>query len=181
MNTTEMESLSIPAFILGDQMLHERFSMAIEMLARIVVANPRPVTTATLAEALGQPTRTVRGLLSSLQQSGLLSQDEKSRDAWLCSSSLGMITLADIFRSVSGAMPEASGRKKKCDVPVSDDSRSVAQQGVDLLLMQATMAINQVVLQRLQTFDLGRLKAIGSSHSFGAYNASVRAYTPEPI
>lgn len=180
MNAHGMEMPAIPEFIFGDQQLHARFSVAIELLARIVIANPRPLTTAALAEALGQSARTVRTLLGNLHQSGLLGQDEKSRESWYCASSPGAITLADVFRSVAGAVPESS-RRKKTEPQNADETRSAAQQSVDLLLMQATMAINQVVLQHLQAFDLGRLKAVGNAgrlHSFGHSN---RPTIAEPV
>ncbi|HYD63461.1 MAG TPA: Rrf2 family transcriptional regulator [Noviherbaspirillum sp.] len=178
MNARVMEPLPIPEFIFGDQQLHARFSTAIELLARIVIANPRPVTTAALSEALGQSPRTVRSLLGNLHQSGLLCQDDKTRDAWYCASQLGGITLADVFRSVAGATPESS-RRKKSEPQTADESRSAAQQSVDLLLMQATMAINQVVLQHLQAFDLGRLKAIRSPGGLHPFH-STRSYIAEP-
>ncbi|HYC43055.1 MAG TPA: Rrf2 family transcriptional regulator [Noviherbaspirillum sp.] len=178
MNARAMETPGIPEFIFGDQELHARFSMAIELLARIVIANPRAVTTAALAESLGQSARSVRTLLGNLLQSGLLSQDEKTRDAWYCASPLGTITLADVFRSVAGAAEES--RRKKAE-PVADETRSAAQQSVDLLLMQATMSINQVVMQHLQAFDLGRLKAVRSSGGLHPFHYSTRSYIAEPV
>ena len=179
MNARAMEPAAVPEFIFGDQQLHARFSMAIELLARIVIANPRPVTTAALSESLGQSARTVRALLGNLQQSGLLSQDDKARDAWYCGSPLGTITLADVFRSVSSAVPDASRRKKV--EPAADETRSAAQQSVELLLMQATMSINQVVLQHLQAFDLGRLKALRTSGGLHPFHYSTRTYIAEPV
>jgi DNA-binding IscR family transcriptional regulator len=181
MTARGMELAVVPEFIFGDQLLHARFSLAIELLARIVIANPRQVTTAVLAEALEQSPRTVRVLLSGLHQSGLLSQDQKSKDAWSCGTALSTITLADVFRSVAGAMQESAGRKKKIDAAHPDAVRSTAQQSVDLLLMQATMAINQVVLQHLQTFDLGRLKALASSNGLQPFHSRVRSYVAEPV
>jgi DNA-binding IscR family transcriptional regulator len=179
MNARAMEPSAIHEFIFGDQQLHARFAMAIEVLARIMIASPRPMTTVALSESLGQSVRTMRLLLSSLHQAGLVCQDEKTRDAWFFSSARGTITLADIFRSVSGATPEP--RRKKCEPQSADGSRTASQQSVDLLLMQATMAINQVVLQHLQAFDIGRLKAVGSSASFHHFNSSVRSYIAEPV
>ena len=152
--------------------------MAIELLARIVIANPKAVTTAALAESLGQSARSVRALLGNLHQSGLLSQDEKTRDAWYCASPLGAITLADVFRSVASAAAES--RRKKAE-SAADEIRSAAQQSVDLLLMQATMSINQVVLQHLQAFDLGRLKAVRASGGLHSSSYFTRSYIAEPV
>ena len=178
MNARAMETPGIPEFIFGDQLLHARFSMAIELLARIVIANPKAVTTTALAESLGQSARSVRTLLGNLQQSGLLSQNSKMRDEWSFASPLGTITLADVFRSVAGAAEES--RRKKAE-PAVEETRSAAQQSVDLLLMQATMSINQVVLQHLQAFDLGRLKAVRTSGGLQPFHYSTRSYTAGPF
>ncbi|OWW22536.1 Rrf2 family transcriptional regulator [Noviherbaspirillum denitrificans] len=178
MNSVAMETPGIPEFIFGDQQLHARFSMAIEILARIVIATPAALTTAALAESLGQGARPVRALLASLHQAGLLNRDEKTRDAWYCASPLGAITLADVFRCVAGATEES--RRKKA-VQGAEENRSSAQQSVDLLLMQATMSINQVVLQHLQAFDLGRLKALRTSGSLPPFHYPSRSYIAEPV
>lgn len=182
MSTDVPEASIIGEFIFGDQLLHSRFALAIELLARVVIDNPRPVTTVALCHALGQSPRQVRVLLNNLHKSGLVCQEQKSKDAWHCPASLGAVTLADVFRSVAGAIPEAaSARRKKSDVAAADETRSAAQQSVDLLLMQATMAINQVVLQHLQAFDLGRLKAVASSGAIRTFRTSVRSYIAEPV
>lgn len=182
MSAVAMEPSAADQFIFGDQLLHSRFSLAIELLARIVIATPRSVSAATLADSLGQPIRVVRGLLASLAKSGLVNQDEKTKDGWSCSGTLGSITLADIFRSVSSTMLDtALARKKKTEISAADASRTAAQQSVDLLLMQATMAINQVVLQHLQAFDLGRLRAVASASPFRTANPSLQSYMAEPI
>ncbi len=181
MNPSVMDPPAMNEFILGDQQLHARFSMAIEILARSVIVNPRPLTTAFLSQALGQSSRTVHVLLSSLHQSGLLRQDESDKNAWYCSSMPGAITLADIFRCVSSPASESASLQRKRTVPEADAPRNPAQQNVDLLLMQATMEINQMVLQHLQAFDLGRLKAITSSGFRHGPDSSARSYIPEPV
>jgi DNA-binding IscR family transcriptional regulator len=178
MNAVAMEPAAIGEFVFGDQSLHARFSMAIELLARIVMAHPRAVTTTSLAESLGEPTRTVRAMLGCLQRSGLVCQDEKTRDAWICPTAPGEVTLADVFRSVAA---EWTPPKRKKEEAVAGEPKSAAQLSVDLLLMQASMAINQVVLQHLQSFDLGRLKAVGSPACFRALSPSVRSYVAEPV
>lgn len=178
MNAVAMEPSAISEFVFGDQSLHARFSMAIELLAKIVMAHPRAVATNSLAESLGESTRIVRTLLGCLQRSGLVHQDEKVRDAWKCPAAPGEVTLADVFRSVAAEWTPPRRRKEES---ATGEPKSAAQVGVDLLLMQATMAINQVVLQHLQSFDLGRLKAVGSPACFHAFNPSVRSYVAEPV
>ncbi len=176
MSARIMESSAIHEFIFGNPLLHMRFSMAIELLARLVVANPRPVTAASLSEASGHSPRAVRALLATLHGSGLICQDPQARDAWSCSAGSGTLTLADIFRSVSE--PPPAGRKKP---EAADETRSAAQQSVDLLLMQATMSINQIVLQHLQSFDLSRLKAVSPAASLHVFRPRTRAYVAEPV
>jgi hypothetical protein len=68
-----------------------------------------------------------------------------------------------VFLSVSAATAEAAAQRRKKDDAPAEDVRSAAQQSVALLLMQATMAINQTVLRHLQNVDLGRPKAVGSA------------------
>ena len=181
MSAVAVEQVTADEFIFGDHQLHARFFTAIELLAQIVIATPRPVSAPTLAEAVGQPLRVVRALLQSLGKSDLVRADAKVKDAWFCAGSLNAITLADIFRCVSASMIDsASTRKRKCDAAIVGSSRSSTQQSVDLLLMQATMAVNQVVLQHLQQFDLGRLRAVASTVPFRMLNARPAAYGAEP-
>lgn len=177
MNAVAMEPAAIGEFVFGDQSLHARFSMAIELMARLVMAYPRSMTTTALAESLGESTRSIRAMLGCLQRSGLVYQDDKTRDAWNCPATPGEVTLADVFRSVASEWTVPSRKK---DAGTANEPKSTAQISVDLLLMQATMAINQVVLQHLQAFDLGRLKAVGSPACFRSFNPSVRSYVAEP-
>ena len=181
MSAVAMDQSSSGEFIFGDQQLHFRFFTAIELLAQIVISTPRPVSEHALCEALGKPLRVVRALLHSLSKSGLVCQEEQTKDVWYCAGSLGAITLADIFRCVSSATVESAAlRKRRSDIIPAVPSRSTTQQSVDLLLMQATMAVNQVVLQHLQQFDLGRLRAVASAAPFRARNTRLGAYSAEP-
>jgi DNA-binding IclR family transcriptional regulator len=82
MNAVAVEQVTADEFIFGDHQLHARFFTAIELLAQIVIATPRPVSAAVLAEALGQPLRVVRALLQSLGRSELVRPDAKTQDAW---------------------------------------------------------------------------------------------------
>jgi DNA-binding IscR family transcriptional regulator len=175
MNASAMAPPAVGEFLFGDPALHGRFAMAIELLARVMTARPHFLTTAELADALSQPPRAVRSLLVGLHRSGLLLKDGKTRDAWSCPSTPGTVTLADVFRSVSDAGAD-SVRKARANTngrtePEAQEPRSSAQQGVDLLLMQATMAINQVVFQHLQSFDLGRLQAVGQARTVQSFHA----------
>lgn len=169
MSAAVAERSALPEFIFGDQLLHARFATAIELIANVVLAYPRHVSTSRLAEVLGQSARSLAPILRSLRDAGLIEQAAGASDAWYCASRLSSITLADVFRCVADA-PAAPMRSRCFD----DDTRSSAQQSVDLLLMQATMAINQVVLQRLQSFDLERLRALGGGFGFESLYARTR-------
>ncbi|WP_151635662.1 Rrf2 family transcriptional regulator [Noviherbaspirillum aerium] len=178
MNARAMEP-AMQEFILGDLLLHTRFSMAIELLARLVLASPGTLTAAQLAEASGQSPRTVRTLLASLHAAGLVSANGKLKDAWSCPCSPDTFTLADVFLCVSAAKAEPSSAKKRSDTDGA--SPSATQAGVELLLMQATMAINQLVLQHLQSFDLSRLKVMSHASGWHAGMSATRGYLAEPV
>lgn len=174
MNARIMDPSVVHESIFGNPLLYTRFRMAIELLGRLVVANPRSLSTSALCEASGHSLRTVRSVLTTLHAAGLIRQEPAMRDSWLCATGVRPITLADVFRSVSESLPAP---RKKAEAEKADESRSAAQQNVELLLMQATMSIDQIVLQHLQSFDLGKLKAASSANSFRAFRP---AYMAEP-
>lgn len=178
MNARAMEP-AMQEFILGDLLLHTRFSMAIELLARLVMASPRTLTAAQLAEASGDSPRNVRALLVSLREAGLVFVDPKHKDAWSCPCAPGTFTLADVFLCVSTAKSDLTAAKKRTDADSAFPS--AAQAGVELLLMQATMAVNQLVLQHLQSFDLSRLKAMSPASGWHAGLSAARGYEAEPV
>jgi DNA-binding IscR family transcriptional regulator len=179
MNPAAADAGAINAYIFGDQLLHTRFSLAIELLARLVIANSRPLTTAALSELAGQSERSVRAVLCGLKKSGLVSQDEKEKDSWHCTDVLETITLADIFLSVSAAGMESAAMRRRREQETGRGNPH-ARQNVELLLGQATMAINQTVLQHLQGFDLGRLRAVGGRRTAGGFTLGSPGYIAEP-
>ncbi|NEX64552.1 MarR family transcriptional regulator [Noviherbaspirillum galbum] len=168
---------SIAEFLFGDPVLHRRFAMAIDILARLMSLSPPGATAGELAAALGQPTRAVQALLGGLARAGLVARSPQCADRWLCPGTIGVATLADVFRCVAESPPPRQRRAaSKPDVPKPDagrppPDRADARHGVDILLMQATMAVNQVVLQHLQAFDLGRLRAVGGSSARQTFQA----------
>jgi len=177
------QSSPVQEFLFGDPLLHTRFSMAIDVLARLVMAHPRSMTAAALAEASGQTPRSVRALLSHMHACGIVHPDGKVRDAWSCPATPGSVTLADVFRSVAIVRADTASAGKKAETPKqsSEDTHCPSQASVNLLLMQATMAINQVVLQHLQSFDLSKLKAVSAGSSFRMPIAKFRDYIAEPM
>ena len=171
-----MESSATEQYILGDPQLHARFALAIELLTSIVVVSPRPQTTAMMAAESGQPPSMVRNLLEELAKSGMIYCDSKTQDGWCCSGGLNDITLADVFRCIASmALQSSASGKQEVTHNKSGRARTKVQRSGDLLLMQATMAINQVVLQHLRAFDLSRLKTLASVNPFQIRNLSARS------
>lgn len=169
-------------FILGDPQLHSRFSMAIALIVHTMVAYPRTVTTHALAVAVSQTPRRVRAVMQHLHQTGLVerigdtnhsgSPDRAERakdrvDAWIGRNGSPSITLADVFRSVRPATDGADARSKassnaqpKRRLRVRSSVTERVADGVSLLLMQAAMDLDRIVLQQLQSFDLERLRCL---------------------
>lgn len=140
--------LNIDDCILGNGALHDRFCASTEILAKVVSNAPRPVTLAQLAQCTGRAAAELQQLCISLAGAGLLRSDEREGDGWVLARRAGDATLEDVFRSVIGAQQAPA--------------RVAAGHGtpeVELLVMQATMAINQSVFRHLRQFPLDRLKS----------------------
>ncbi|KIF80012.1 Rrf2 family transcriptional regulator [Noviherbaspirillum autotrophicum] len=148
-------------FILGNVSLHLQLSTALEVMTQIICNASHPPGAAQLAASLELPVRHVRKLLRALAAGGLLKPHEDYQDCWTCTRAPHAISLADIYYCLTDAHEESAA---SCGVPHADAAAS----GADLLLMQATVSINQIVLQHLQRFDLGRLKAAESAMLFTA-------------
>ncbi|HZW23706.1 Rrf2 family transcriptional regulator [Noviherbaspirillum sp.] len=133
--------------ILGNSALHDRFFATTEILARLVSSAPRAVGMAQLEEATGRAEKELAKLCQSLARAGLLRQDAPGKWALTCDPSL--VTLEDVFRCV---MSEQQTRSRKAS------AAGRAPSDVDLLVMQAMIAINQSVFKHLRQFSLDRLK-----------------------
>ncbi|OWW20055.1 Rrf2 family transcriptional regulator [Noviherbaspirillum denitrificans] len=132
--------------ILGNSALHDRFFATTEILARLVSSAPRAVGMAQLEEATGRSEKELLKLCTALSRAGLLREDAPGKWALTCDASL--VTLEDVYRC---AMSEQQTRSRK---PAADR----APNDVDLLVMQAMIAINQSVFKHLRQFSLDRLK-----------------------
>lgn len=149
-------------FILGNATLHLQLSTALAVMTQLICNASRPPTAQQLSESLGVSLRYLRKLLRTLSAGGLLRQHEKNADTWVCTAPPHTISLADIYHCLMSEKEEGSAPFIAAAQP--DASTSTAE----LLMMQATMAINQIVLQHLQRFDLGRLKVAESAMLFTA-------------
>lgn len=166
-------------FSFGVNLLHGRFVLAIELLAQIVMASPRSLSIAVLSDTLGHPVAVVREVLANLAASELVCPDPgRTVESWKCFADMSAsITLADIFRSVNTPVNrEVAAGGKTVGTKKTAAAQTEARQNIDLLLMQASMEINQVIMQHLQRFDLGRLKATARVNSFIAGNSNAHSF-----
>ncbi|HYC41698.1 MAG TPA: Rrf2 family transcriptional regulator [Noviherbaspirillum sp.] len=149
-------------FILGNATLHLQLSTALAVMTQLICNASHPPTAQQLAETMDVSLRYLRKLLRTLSAGGLLRRHDKHADTWVCTRSPHAISLADIYHCLVSEKDE--GKAPFIATAQTDASTSTAE----LLMMQATMAINQIVLQHLQRFDLGRLKAAESAMLFTA-------------
>ena len=137
--------------ILGNSALHDRFFATTEILARLVFGAPRAVSMAQLEDATGRPEKELAKLCTALERAGLLRQDAQAPGKWALTCNPSLLTLEDVFRCV---MSEQQTRSRSAKTAATDRTPS----DVDLLVMQAMIAINQSVFKHLRQFSLDRLK-----------------------
>jgi hypothetical protein len=149
-----MSMITVDDYILGNGALHDRFRLTTEILGALVSSAPRPVSIAQLESYTGRPAKELIKLCGSLWQAMLMRPEAKSRHVWTLNCEPSSVTLEDVFRCVIASQP---GRGKPADAstPANTDRN---HHDVDLLVMQATMAINQSVFKHLRQFSLDRLK-----------------------
>lgn len=137
--------------ILGNGALHDRFFATTEILAKLVSSAPRSVAISQLEDATGRPARELSRLCNSLARASLLRPDPRAAGKWMLTCDASQVTLEDVFRCVLAeqqARPKAAAKAGSERVP----------NDVDLLVMQAMIAINQSVFKHLRQFSLDRLK-----------------------
>lgn len=161
-------------FILGNASLHTQLSTALAVMTQIVCNTSRAPTAQQLSDTLEVSVRYLRKLLRKLTGGGLLKPHDKNSDTWVCARQPHTISLADIYHSLVAAEEQKS-------VPfVAPPQADAVVSSAELLLMQATVSINQIVLQHLQQFDLGRLKVAESAMLYAA-SLRDRARYPDPV
>jgi DNA-binding IscR family transcriptional regulator len=154
----------VPAdnFILGNGALHDRFRLATEILAAAASHAPRALTQADFERHTGRDEKDVTKVCGQLERAGLLCADGDA--GWKLAYPPNTITLEDVFRCV---LDGQSSRSKAVRVG-SAESKS---HDVELLMMQATMEINQSVFKLLRRFSLDRLKPRGASASLSSFGS----------
>lgn len=161
-------------FMLGNASLHTELSTALAVMTQLICNASQPPGAQALSESMDLSVRYLRKLLRMLTKGGLLKMQERNNDTWICARAPHLISLADIYRCLMAS-------KEEFGTPSVTAARMETRaSSADLLLMQATMSINQVMLQHLQQFDLGRLRVVDTAIMFPA-SARVRVpYQMDP-
>jgi DNA-binding IscR family transcriptional regulator len=145
--------ITVDDYILGNGVLHDRFRVTTEILSALVSCAPRSLSMAQLQSYTGRPTRELTKLCGALWRSTLTQPDANARGNWMLACAPSTVTLEDVFRCVIADQPQMP--KPTIVKPDEDNQR---HHDIDLLVMQATMAINQSVFRHLRQFSLDRLK-----------------------
>lgn len=157
---------ALDQYILGSSVLYDRVCLITEVLGKFVSSAPRAVDMAQLEKHTGRPAKELLRLCAMLCREELLLPHPGQRHCWMLAREASQVTLEDAFRC---AMNEQAARARpgraKSGVPDGGPRREV-----DMLVMQATMGINQSIFQHLRQFSLDRLK-ISAAGMFGSRRA----------
>lgn len=157
-----MSQLKSDEYLLGNSGLHLQLSTALAVMTHLICNVSRPPSAQQISESMDLSSRHLRKLLRTLSAGGLLQPHASRADTWICPHPPHTISLADIYQCLTRGDEESNAPF------ISPPQVDAAGSSADLLMMQATMAINQIVMQQLQRFDLGRLKAAESAMLFTA-------------
>lgn len=140
--------------IFGNGVLHERFRFATQVLAVMVASAPRSLGIAQLQKTTQRSVRELGKLCDGLQEAGLLKPDPATRGNWTLACPPSEVTLEDVYRFVIATQ---GTRTDIVDIPIDPVEQLLLD--ADLLVTQATMAVNQGVAKQLRQFSLDRLRA----------------------
>jgi hypothetical protein len=144
---------TLDQYLLGDRALYARVCLVTEVLGKFVSSAPRAVDLAQLEKQTGKPARELLKLCTLLCSEGLLLQHQPRQ--WTLACEASSVTLEDAFRCVfTEQATRARPGRPKTEAAAADTPR----RDVDLLVMQATMGIQQGVFKHLRQFSLDRLK-----------------------
>ncbi|HYD81367.1 MAG TPA: Rrf2 family transcriptional regulator [Paucimonas sp.] len=144
---------AVDDYIFGNGAFHERFRLTTQVLAVLVASAPRPLGIAQLQKVTYRSARELSKLCEGLQEMGLLKSDTSARGGWCLACQPNEVTLEDVYRFVVSTQNSRQ--------PPTDDEPEPIEQlllDADLLVTQATMAINQGVAKQLRQFSLDRLR-----------------------
>lgn len=152
-------------YILGSSALHERLHVLTGILGKFVASAPRPLNIKQLQEHSGLSPRELTKICASLSQAALLMPvpvpGQGKPSTWKLAGAASALTLEDVMRCVM-AEHAARGKPEQPEAGAESELEGLPRE-VDLLVMQATMGINQCVSQLLRRFTLDRLKFSAAS------------------
>lgn len=155
---------AVDQYILGSGILYERLCLITEVLGRFVTCAPRTVDIEQLEKHTGRPAKELLRLCAMLCREQLLKPHPGQRHSWQLACEASQVTLEDAFRC---AINEQAARSRSVRAKIHTATEDAPCREVDMLVMQATMGINQSIFQHLRQFSLDRLKMTAAG-MFGA-------------
>jgi hypothetical protein len=146
------EKFSMTHFF-GDEAFYARLCLMTDILGKFVSCAPRAIDLDQLVRETGRSRREVARLCDVLCREELLLQADPRKRRWRLGCEPSTVTLEDAYRCALATQPRAKSASK-----AEFSAEEHAPRDVDLLLMQASMSVNQSVLRLLRQFSLDRLK-----------------------
>jgi DNA-binding IscR family transcriptional regulator len=135
-------------FLFADVLMDQKFRATTEILEQFVSNPSQELSAARLAGQIGRTVREVNQVCKKLQMIGLVEAVKPATRGWKLVCDPNTITLEHVYRGVIASVEAA---------PAPDADRGMdPARSVDLLIMQATMEVNQSIFRHLRQFSLGR-------------------------
>ncbi|HYD59441.1 MAG TPA: hypothetical protein VEC35_03760 [Noviherbaspirillum sp.] len=135
--------------ILDKGSCYARFRIAILVTQEVLASAPAAAGTDMLERAAGCSAWLLGRVCANLEHTGILMRATGVRDAWLPGPLAANVTLADILCSQIG---DQAGRQGKTTRPRM--STLAVRRDMEAFVLQATMNINQTVIEQLRRFPL---------------------------
>lgn len=164
-------------YLLGDSALYGRLCLVTELLGHFVAGAPRAVSLEQLEKLSGRPGRELIRLCNIFCREQVLQPQPGQPQSWTLACETSQLTLEDAFRC---AMSEQASRTRSAKQKSVCEQQDAVRPEIGMLVMQATMGINQSVFQHLRQFSLDRLKvtAAGMFSSRRSSDEPLRAWPP---
>ncbi len=143
-------------YILNTGAAYDRFRIAIKVASKVMAAAPNPVSLADLEKQIGCPFGRLVRVCEGLSQAGILTPASESNGSWAAGRAVDAVTLADILCCEIEQLSKYRRANQERQSHMSSRRRDI-----EVLVMQATMQINQAVLGELRRFSLDRLNKRG--------------------
>jgi DNA-binding IscR family transcriptional regulator len=154
-------------YIFGNSTLHAQLATSMKILAMLAAKAPKCVTLEAIQDATRHSAQEIRKICASFNHAGFATTPKELHDAWKLDCDLGSVTLEDVYLATMATF--GSGNQSGAATTAATAEPSQQQTNLDLILMQATMTINQSLFRLLRQFTLDRLNI---SITTGAINSS---------